>query len=50
MESVKWEHGGLMGEEGMSGVGLIGLYAFEWGELVRILGGFGREGQVTPPA
>jgi hypothetical protein len=28
----------------------IGLYAFEWGELVRILGGFGRDGQVTPPA
>ena len=27
-----------------------GLYAFEWGELVRILGGFGRDGQVTPPA
>src|ERR1019366_1899189 len=26
------------------------LYAFEWGELVRILGGFGRDGQVTPPA
>ena len=25
------------------------LYAFEWGELVRILGGFGRDGQVTPP-
>ena len=27
-----------------------GLYAFEWGELVRILGGFGRGGQVTPSA
>jgi hypothetical protein len=26
------------------------LYAFEWGQLVRILGGFGRDGQVTPPA
>jgi DNA replication protein DnaC len=26
------------------------LYAFEWGELVRILGGFGLDGQVTPPA
>ena len=26
------------------------LYAFEWGELVRILGGFGRDGQMTPPA
>jgi lipoprotein signal peptidase len=26
------------------------LYAFEWGELDRILGGFGRDGQVTPPA
>ena len=23
MEGVKWEDGGLMGEEGMSGVGLI---------------------------
>jgi hypothetical protein len=29
---------------------LKGPYAFEWGELVRILGGFGRDGQVTPPA
>jgi len=26
------------------------LYAFEWGEVDRILGGFGRDGQVTPPA
>ncbi len=29
---------------------LCGLYAIEWGEFVRILGGFGRDGQVTPPA
>jgi len=26
------------------------LYAFEWGERVRSRGGFGRSGQVTPPA
>jgi hypothetical protein len=26
------------------------LYAFKWGERVRILGGDGRLGQVTPPA
>jgi hypothetical protein len=26
------------------------LYAFEWGEFVRILGGLGRDGQATPPA
>jgi pimeloyl-ACP methyl ester carboxylesterase len=32
------------------GSGDIWPYAFEWGELVRILGGFGRDGQVTPPA
>jgi surfactin synthase thioesterase subunit len=25
------------------------LYAFEWGERIRILGGFARAGQVTPP-
>jgi hypothetical protein len=33
-----------------TGADFAGLYAFEWGELVRILGGFGRDGQVTPPA
>ena len=27
-----------------------GLYASEWGEVDRILGGFGRDSQVTPPA
>jgi hypothetical protein len=26
-----------------------GLYAFEWGDRIRILGGFDRAGQVTPP-
>ncbi len=27
-----------------------GLYAFEWGERVRMRGGDGRRGHVTPPA
>ncbi len=29
---------------------LYRVYAFEWGDLLRILGGRGRLGQVTPPA
>jgi hypothetical protein len=28
----------------------IGRYALKWGERLRILGGDGRLGQVTPPA
>ena len=36
---------------GVSGaVAPIRVYAFEWGDLLRILGGWGRLGQVTPPA
>ena len=29
---------------------IIGLYAYEWGERVRMRGGDGCMGQVTPPA
>jgi hypothetical protein len=38
-----------LGHEDCARKPVKGLYAFEWGELVRILGGFGRDGQVTPP-
>jgi hypothetical protein len=31
-------------------MGNIGRYALKWGERLRILGGDGRLGQVTPPA
>ena len=30
--------------------GVMWPYAFEWGERIRIRGGLGRLGQVTPPA
>jgi len=34
----------------MSSIAHKWFYAFEWGERVRILGGDGRLGHVTPPA